>query len=501
MKNNMEKKLNEKEKINIKGNLSKKHHIVYSKTGFRQCLYGMGVKSKEDKKVAKLKWRQCLCGMGVKPNVKQPKIFQNSLRKAWRSIFRPTLVILTMVLMSHCLDTNSGDDSGSKPSPIPSSSSCPSSDAISDLQWISIEKQIRDVGPIRNCAFLLIVGSDYTNGNFSIIDLDTLSAAVNIAHAQPGSDAVIRKIANRLYIVNRFGRDNITGLKSSDNYKVLFEESIGRQSNPQDIARFSDSQGIVALHNEGYLALFDLNDGTTEIAQRIDISSYDSDGKPQASALHHHQGFVYVSLQVLNASFRPQGNGRLIRVDTNDSTHRELATMPKENPTSDFQYYRGRLGAESEQDWLILAASGDHRSFADFYRRSDSSYEITDDGALLAYKIQGDTYETLFNETQAGGRDITEAWIVSDTLGFVRLADASATNSLYGFDPSTNRLGTELMSANAGSMVYHNGLLFVADTTPTAPGVRIFSTSNLQEETTSPIPVGLPPRSMIFMQR
>src|SRR5207249_392044 len=56
-----------------------------------------------------------------------------------------------------------------------------------------------------NRAFVLT--SDFTTGSLSVVDLDTRTVSKDVASV--GSDAVARFYDGLLYVVNRFGADNI----------------------------------------------------------------------------------------------------------------------------------------------------------------------------------------------------------------------------------------------------------------------------------------------------
>ncbi|MEK7330969.1 MAG: hypothetical protein AAB113_09215, partial [Candidatus Eisenbacteria bacterium] len=52
-----------------------------------------------------------------------------------------------------------------------------------------------------------VLTSDFSTGGLSVIDLDTRQVAVNVAKVH--SDATLRVHGGLIYVVNRFGQDNI----------------------------------------------------------------------------------------------------------------------------------------------------------------------------------------------------------------------------------------------------------------------------------------------------
>ena len=106
------------------------------------------------------------------------------------------------------------------------------------------------------------------------------------------------------------------------------------------------------------------------------------------------------------------------------------------------------------------------------------------------------------------GGDITEFEIVSSTKAFAIVVDATFTNSLVTFNPSTGqRLSTVItlpsrafapnLAINSRNELY----VAVNDSTTTTPGVRVFDTVTDRDLIPGPLNVGqLPPVWVLFLE-
>jgi hypothetical protein len=108
---------------------------------------------------------------------------------------------------------------------------------------------------------------------------------------------------------------------------------------------------------------------------------------------------------------------------------------------------------------------------------------------------------TMFTETAAGG-DMQDVEVVNTTVGYAVVQNASFHTDLIMFDPTA---GTKTKTVYApGAYVLEDvergptGEVFLADRTPTAPGVRIYDAMTGVETTSGPIDVGLPPFDFAF---
>jgi DNA-binding beta-propeller fold protein YncE len=105
-----------------------------------------------------------------------------------------------------------------------------------------------------------VTTTDFTTGSYSTINLRDLTADVDLP-SQVGiieSDNWAVYHNNRVYIINRFGFDNITVLDTADLTTAVAQFSTGNGTNPQDMAFVSDTKAYVSLLGSNDLLIVDL---------------------------------------------------------------------------------------------------------------------------------------------------------------------------------------------------------------------------------------------------
>ena len=351
---------------------------------------------------------------------------------------------------------------------------------------------------------LLVGTTDYMTANLVEIDLARENVITRNLLDGLDQDHVLRKIGEEVYVLSR-GNSNITRLDplaSNTNYPIIYEKSTGENSNPQDIALLNDDLGLVSLYNEGHLAVFQRENGN--ISKTINISTYDSDGIPNATALHEHGDYVYLAMQVLDQNYEGRSNGKLVSISKSDETLSNLSNMPFKNPNSDFHYYSGKLNTSTIKDWLIITAV--------------ASYTDTTDAGVMAYDIANNSWKTILSESTVSA-NIFDAVVITDTLGLALISLADYSNKIVKFNPNNatvnqSDLNMAVASGNFSSMLYDDGKLYLAQASIEGEGqntgIRIFnvdtSTGAITEDTvnnlgSTPINTGLPPDTMILINR
>lgn len=157
---------------------------------------------------------------------------------------------------------------------------------------------------------LAIATTDYQTGALALWDNGTeiLSDSVLLT----SSDNAVASSAGKLFVLGR-SSENTVRMYGDDLNAPEAEFSTGDASNPQDVVLCGD-RIVVALYEANYLGLFTLSG---QPAGQVDLSTWDDgDGGPEADDLYlSPEGFLYVSLNRLNASYRAETNGRLVKVD------------------------------------------------------------------------------------------------------------------------------------------------------------------------------------------
>ncbi len=323
-----------------------------------------------------------------------------------------------------------------------------------------------------------IVTSDFETGSFATIDTSTREASVNIGSIH--GDAVARAYQGLVYIVNRFGADNIQALDPANGYATLRQFSTGAGSNPHDIAFASASKAYITRYETAKIWI--VNPQTGAKTGTIDLTAYsDSDGTPEASQMIIEGGKLFVAIQKLDrntALWNPTGDSRVLVIDM--ATDKIIASikLPFQNPAGPFTRMPGGK--------IAIACIG-------YYQTQDGGVAIIDTGALTASAAS-------VTEAKLGG-DINSVIMISETTGFAVISDTSFTTILKRFDFSTNSASTLYQSAgfNLFGMAVNGTELWISDNTATSPGIRIFDINSGSQTTTNPINVGLPPSMILFL--
>lgn len=331
---------------------------------------------------------------------------------------------------------------------------------------------------------LLLIGtSDFTTGSLSAIDLSTYKIYTDIIPLH--SDAVLRSSTNHFFAINRLGQDNISLLKSDQNWQPLYESSTGKKSNPYDIVVVDSNTALVALYGANYLLIVNPTDGSHK--GTIDLSAYaDSDGLPEVNSLKLQSGFIYVTLQRLNRSqinWSPAGISYLLKINASNLQIVASYVLPFTNPISRIEYY-------AANNSLIFAAPAQFASNAQL------------DGGVIEFSLTSESFLTSPITEQQANFEIVDVVIVNANLGYIVGLDLNRNSIFASFNPITHSIIKQIDSLSSliggyyTEILYYNNLIFLADRKATNPGIRIFNALTSLEITFSPLDVGLPPFSL-----
>ena len=167
-------------------------------------------------------------------------------------------------------------------------------------------------------------------GVVSRLELTELHMRTNLVPGAALGDPVLRQYGDKLYVVNRFGSNNITIL----NAKTLqLEEQLGTgaNSNPQDVAVVGNKLYVPALGTAGVVVL---TPGSA-MTKTIDLSALDTqgmnDGKPDCVSAYAIGTLVYVACGVLD-NFDKVEVGKIAIIDSATDTMTMSTSMNYMNP-------------------------------------------------------------------------------------------------------------------------------------------------------------------------
>ena len=327
---------------------------------------------------------------------------------------------------------------------------------------------------------LFVLTTDFETGAFSIVDLETRTAAIHVGLTH--SDAVARVRGSRVYVVNRLGQDNVTALDAAAGFRVLWQRSMEPGSNPQDIAFASDEKAYVPRLERPGVLVIDPRDGTP--FGEVDLAALaDADGVPEASWAVAVGGRVVVAVGRLdrNNAYAPTGPGALAVIDPATDRLERSVELRAMNPWGD--------PAVTADGRLLVGLVGRFGAL-------DGAIEVVDPAA-------GADRGPVVTEADLGG-DVLSFVEADDGALWILVSDAASVTSLVRWAPPTGpartiRRGSGFTLACVAQVA--PGLLAVCDRERTAPGVRLFEAPSGRERTERPIDVGLPPWQVRVLDR
>jgi hypothetical protein len=338
--------------------------------------------------------------------------------------------------------------------------------------------------------FLFITTTDYATGSSSVIDLaPPLTATLNVASIH--SDAVARYYDGYVYVINRYGADNIQILDPYNAFATVRQFSTGNLSNPQDVA-FASVDKMYVSRNESN-EIWMMNPQTGVQTGSIELMAFaDSDGLCEMQYMLLVGDRLFVSIQRLDRNapwWPPVGTSYIAVIDTGTDTvvdvdpgtpGTQAIALANANPFSKIQH-------DPWSDHLYVACVG-------FSGLLDGGVELIDTTTLSSAG-------TMLSESAAAG-DVLDVEIVDGQIGYAIIQNTNFNTDLIMFNPSDGTKTQTVYSPDDYVLqdiaLGPTGELFLSDRTSLAPGIRVYEALTGAEITSTPIDVGLPPFDITF---
>jgi hypothetical protein len=173
-------------------------------------------------------------------------------------------------------------------------------------------------------------------------------------------DLGIRTFGNYIYLIERYGADNISKYDPSKSGEsaFLYQKKLGDNWNPQDIEFVSETKAYIANMNEPKITIFDPSTGT--FLKNIDISEYtyipDTNTSPHANDLQLVGSDLYVMLQRRNG-FSPGAPTMILKINTTTDEITDSITLNYKNGHS-MIYANGALYISSPGSNYVVGDGG-----------------------------------------------------------------------------------------------------------------------------------------------
>jgi hypothetical protein len=331
-----------------------------------------------------------------------------------------------------------------------------------------------------------VTTTDYQSGGLRRIDLATRTVL-------PGETAVftdtrLRWYDGRLYVINRFGQDNIQVVDPAT-LATVFQFSTGNGSNPADIAFASPTKAYVTLYEKPDLLI--VNPQTGASLGSIPLGALaDADGIPEMDRMERIGPWLFVALQRLdrNHGFAPTDSSVVAVVDTRADTVFDVdPTLPGKqgfrltgkNPVTPFAF-------DPASGHLLIGCAG--------------SYSALDGGIVWIDPIGFKSLGYAITEAALGGNISGFAWY-SATHSYAVVYDASFNGLLVSWSAASGaKLGTLYAASGLGDLgLDDRDELYLCDGTFTSPGVRVWR-AGTDVPLAGPLDTDLPPSQITFDQ-
>jgi len=309
------------------------------------------------------------------------------------------------------------------------------------------------------------------------------------------SDPVARYYAGLIYVINRFGFDNIQVIVPSNNYQTILQFSTGNGSNPQDIAFVSPSRAFISLLEDANLLI--VNPSIGNILGTINLAAFaDPDGIPDAAKMVIVGDRLFVALQRL-AFFTPTDKSTIAVINVTTGTVVTSVDLATTSPVTDLIF-------NPANNKIYVGCSGKWKSIPPAW-----GGDLADDGAIetISIDIVNDVYAAdgvLIPESALGG-DVGSLVLAAPNKAYAIVTDAGGFNHLVKFDPSNPLAGAVRLWSSASyvpDIALFGTYLLIADggfNNPD-PGVWLWDTVADKHAVTTHVDVGLPPANFAVMK-
>jgi hypothetical protein len=327
---------------------------------------------------------------------------------------------------------------------------------------------------------------DFSSSNLEIISTDDYSVRANLI-PRLHTDHFVRAFGADVYILERFGRDNVIRYDSRT-MDMVYQENLGVGLNIHDIVVVSADKAYVSCYESGVLIIF--NPSTGRQVSAIDMSRFvafagtdSAETHPYISSLARYGDYVYAACQRLKIGQTAWGPGpvpgdvSLIAViDTRSDTIVGEIELVKKNPASMY-ILGGRMIVSSTGSWDDAATGG--VEMIDL--RSNENLGVVAEGALF-------------------GGGITNVVWVSAGKAYISVALSDWTTGIVPFNPETGDVGPRIegIGDGFGGMAFDGEKLYIGDRDFGASGVAVVNTSTNTVE--RKISTAMPPSGLAIIR-
>jgi len=330
----------------------------------------------------------------------------------------------------------------------------------------------------------LAVSGDFDmTGVLTRLDLTTMDVAQNIGGTGAVSgDPVIRRIGDRVYVINRSGGNSVT-VFDAETLAFVDQFGTGAGSNPQDVAIVGTALYVPAMGTSGVVKINSTTGAVSTIALPLDVV----DDLPDCISAYAVGTKVYIACGLLDENFSARGPGVVAVLDTTTDTVMTTVTLPTPNPYNFI--VKSPATSVFGGDLLIALLP----SFTDY---STGCVARVSTGATPTASCAAGLLNSHLDGTVIHMDVATDGSYLYLAVGRLDANFENPAGALRRLDLATGVLRTQPLSPRTQMIqdvaACSDGSVVVADGTFGTAGLRLYNRDAL-EVTTAPLAIGLPP--------
>ena len=300
-------------------------------------------------------------------------------------------------------------------------------------------------------------------GAFAVGDSSVEIIPLNELH----TDATIRTTDDRVFVLERLGKDAVIVLDPASPTTPVANYSVGNGLNPQDMVFVSD-RAYVLRHNAPNILV--VNPTTGDSLASVDLSSVaDADGIPEMVDGLLVGNTLYVVCQLLDQTqwFSPTGPGKVVALDVTTNAITEIFDLTISNPE-----------AITERNGRLYVSGG-------------SWYDLTSNG-IDVVDVPQSQVTRLVEGSALSGRPGTIVTVGSTNDAWVVVSQTWPNGAVYQIDLATGAIVDSLAGLGSPAQIVKSGeALVVSDRGEATSGIYVFDVTTgdaLQSRITTPLP-------------